>query len=246
MAFNYSPKIITDSLVLYLDAANTRSYPTTGTIWSDLSRNNNNGTLINGPTFNSSNGGSIVFDGTNDYAAPTNNSFGYSPGTTGNISLELWVYPTGPYTSYINEPPTTNLGGFFGQGYFGASTGWGLGMNRTNSINSFAWQVRNQGTTVTPPNVPYTDNNWYHLIGTFTRNDLSRLYINGVLQSSISSVPLNNISITPSLNNASLGRASGIFYAGCRIGIAKIYNRTLSAQEVLQNYNATKGRFGLT
>jgi hypothetical protein len=63
MAFNYSPKIIQDGLVLYLDAANTKSYPTTGTTWTDLSRSGNNGTLINGPTFNSGNGGSIVFDG---------------------------------------------------------------------------------------------------------------------------------------------------------------------------------------
>ena len=67
MAFNYSPRIIQDGLVLYLDAANTKSYPTTGTTWSDLSRRGNNGTLTNGPTFNSSNGGIIVFDGINNY-----------------------------------------------------------------------------------------------------------------------------------------------------------------------------------
>ena len=67
MAFSYSPKIVTDGLVLYLDAENTRSYPGTGTTWSDLSRDGNNGTLTNGPTVDSGNGGSIVFDGSNDY-----------------------------------------------------------------------------------------------------------------------------------------------------------------------------------
>ena len=67
MAFNYSPNIITDGLVLYLDAANTKSYPGSGTTWRDLSKSQLNGTLTNGPTFNSANGGSIVFDGTNDY-----------------------------------------------------------------------------------------------------------------------------------------------------------------------------------
>lgn len=67
MAFNYSPNIVRDSsLVLYLDAANTKSYVSGSTIWNDISRGGNNGTLTNGPTFNSSNNGSIVFDGVND------------------------------------------------------------------------------------------------------------------------------------------------------------------------------------
>ena len=68
MSFNYSPKIVTDGLVLYLDAANTRSYPGTGTTWTDLSRSSLPTPLYNGPTFNSTNGGSIIFDGIDDYA----------------------------------------------------------------------------------------------------------------------------------------------------------------------------------
>ena len=72
MAFNYSPKIVTDGLVLYLDAANTKSYPGTGTVWTDISRTNNNGTLTNGPTYTSTFGGSIVFDGTNDSVVSAN------------------------------------------------------------------------------------------------------------------------------------------------------------------------------
>ena len=67
MSFSYSPKIITDGLVLYLDAANPYSYVSGSTVWNDISRGGNNGTLINGPTFSSANNGSIVFDGTNDY-----------------------------------------------------------------------------------------------------------------------------------------------------------------------------------
>jgi hypothetical protein len=89
MAFNYSPKIITDGLVLYLDAANTRSYPTNGTIWSDLSRNNNNGTLINGPTFNSANGGSIVFDGVDDRVSRNS-----AIDTGQNFTINAWIFPT--------------------------------------------------------------------------------------------------------------------------------------------------------
>jgi len=73
MAFNYSPKVATDGLVLYLDAANPKSYVSGSTTWGDLSRGGNNGTLVNGPTFDGGNGGSIVFDGVNDYGTvPTN------------------------------------------------------------------------------------------------------------------------------------------------------------------------------
>jgi hypothetical protein len=238
--------IVTDGLILNLDAGFTPSYPKNGTTWYDISKTNN-GTLTNGPTFNSDNGGSIIFDGVDDEISFTSNTFGYSPGTTGEISLEIWIYPTGPYSSYINEPPTTNLGGFLGQSYFGASIGWGIGMFRANSNNYFAFQVRNGGTIVQTgidSNHIFTNNSWYHVVGSFTRNDFSRVYINGVLASSTSSTPLNNISITPNQNTAKIGRIN-TFYAGCRIPVARIYNRPLSATEVLQNFNAQKGRFGL-
>ena len=78
MSVIWGPEIVKSGLVLYLDAGNQNSYPGTGTTWTDISRNNNNGTLTNGPTFNSENGGSIVFDGTNDYvstALTSTNSF---------------------------------------------------------------------------------------------------------------------------------------------------------------------------
>jgi hypothetical protein len=67
MAGTIAPNIVTDGLVLYLDAANTKSYVSGSTTWNDMSGFSNNGTLVNGPTFNSANGGSIVFDGVNDY-----------------------------------------------------------------------------------------------------------------------------------------------------------------------------------
>ena len=101
MAFNYSPKIVTDGLVLYMDAANSKSYVSGSTTWNDISRSGNNGTLINGPTFNSSNGGSIVFDGTNDYVnlSDSDNWF-----YTGNFTIEFWYY--------FNSVPDS-LGQFF-------------------------------------------------------------------------------------------------------------------------------------
>jgi hypothetical protein len=95
MAFNYSPKIVTDGLVLYLDAANPKSYPGTGTAWNDISRGGNNGTLVNGPTFDSTNGGSIVFDGVNDYGINNTPNL-----PTGNITATIcaWVYIVSGYT----------------------------------------------------------------------------------------------------------------------------------------------------
>ena len=87
MAFNYSPKIVTDGLVLCLDAANPRSYASGSTSWLDLRRSQNNGILVNGPTFSSIAGGSIRYDGINDYTSGTISNL-----NTNAITLEAWVY----------------------------------------------------------------------------------------------------------------------------------------------------------
>lgn len=247
MKFEVGPSIVRDGLILYLDAGNPASYISGSTMWRDMI-GTNNGTLTNGPTFDTGSGGSIVFDGTNDYTEIAGNTFNYSPGTTGELSLELWIYPTGPFSSYTNEPPISNLGGFFGQGYFAASVGWGIGMTTVSGINYFNFQVRNMGTTVSVgvSTVSFTTGSWYHLVGSFTRNDFSRLYINGQLQASGSSTILNGVSITPNVNDAALGRVgSQPFYSGCKISVGILYSRPLSSTEVLQNYNTLKGRFGL-
>ncbi len=100
MAFNYSPKpVIDSSLVLYLDAANPRSYVSGSSVWTDVSRGGNNGALTNGPTYSSANGGSILFDGTNDYVSiPDIN-------VTNQISIEAWVYANsvGAYNAIASQ-----------------------------------------------------------------------------------------------------------------------------------------------
>ena len=90
MAVGYNPKIVTDNLILALDAANIKSYPGSGTTWTDLSGKGNNGTLVNGPTFNSGNSGSIEFDGTNDSISlgPQINS----DITETDITVSFWTY----------------------------------------------------------------------------------------------------------------------------------------------------------
>lgn len=88
MATNYNPQIVTNGLVLCLDAANTKSYPGTGTAWTDLSGLGNNGTLTNGPTYSSANNGSIVFDGVDDRVDTFNAS------SLTNMTIEMWIYDT--------------------------------------------------------------------------------------------------------------------------------------------------------
>jgi hypothetical protein len=99
------PEIAESGLVLALDAGNLKSYPTTGTTWTDLSGNGNTGTLTNGPTYSSANGGSISFDGTNDYVTiPDSPSWDVN---NGGYSICFWMYPkTIPVTSqrYSNNP----------------------------------------------------------------------------------------------------------------------------------------------
>jgi len=244
MAVNTRNSIVTNGLVLALDAGNTKSYTSGSATWRDISGNGRNGTLTSSPTYSSANGGSIAFNNTSSYCAFSGNTFNISPGTTGELSLEIWVYPTGPYTSYTSEG-LTNLGGFFGQGYYAGTTGWGIGMDTRSGTNSFAFQVRNVGV-ISNATSSFTNNNWYHVVGTFTRNENTRLYINGSLVASTSNTNIGNLTITPNINNAAIGRGGGVpFYAGGNISTARIYNRPLSSTEVLQNYNATKTRFGL-
>ena len=130
----YYGGMVKDGLVLNLDASRLDSYLRTGTSWKDISGNQNNGTLINGPTFNSNNGGSIVFDGTNDYmtlGSPT----GFSMAPSG-VTMVFWIY---------NNYPGYYLGIFERSTYTGAalttalpSTGWvQVGYSSNGSTNYF-------------------------------------------------------------------------------------------------------------
>lgn len=229
MAFGNGPRIVTNGLILSLDAGDRNSYPGSGTTWFDLTGNSNSGSLVNGPTFNTGSGGSIVFDGVDD-----NVTFSSIPGTSfslisSSFTTEFWIYTTtGSSQGFIssNQSPTNG-----GQYAF---------VIRSNGIFSSFY-----GT------VTYTDvyggdvvtGSWSHYVNTFNyTNQTSSIYVNGVLKGagSMQSSPLNT--------SASLiiGRyAFGGGYLKGNIASAKVYNRALPSQEVLQNYNAQKSRFGL-
>jgi hypothetical protein len=236
---SYYGNIVKDGLVLLLDAAKKDSYPGSGTLWRDVSGNGNNGTLINGPTFNSNNGGSIVFDGVND-SASLGAILNY---TSENFSFNYWVYFNSLTTNVLNQGPIV-----FWKGSY--------------QINGYYDQIRTSGEVVFVTNQSGVEqitqtttntiisNSWYNIC--YTRNSSSvRIYINGIDSNSISATHINPTS-APS-NNFQLGlytfrTASGgsnipQIWGNFRLSCFSSYNRALTATEVLQNYNATKNRY---
>jgi hypothetical protein len=222
MSFRFSPSIVTDGLVLYVDAANTKSYPGSGTTWSDLSRSGNNGTLVNGPTFNSGNGGSIVFDGTNDRVNLGNIlNFG-----TNDFTIEFWCRKSAVGNTY----PKVISKGFY------QLSGWTI-LLYLDSL-TFAYGNPQVGAGYL---FPYTvTNRWIH--GTVVRNS-NQLTVYGNSQPGTPLTITNNLTST---FNFTIGN-SGTFEEpwGGNVSSVKVYNRALSAQQIQQNYNATKSRFGL-
>jgi hypothetical protein len=232
MAFSYSPKIVTDGLVLYLDAANTKSYPGSGTAWSDISRGGNNGTLVNGPTFDSGNGGSIVFDGVDDRV-----NLSASPliqNLTANFTFQAFV----KFTTSGGQYSIFTKGGTFGTGwtvYLRQGPQFSLIGNNTSNVSS--------GLLAPTPAGGVAVNNWYHITYTYNQSTVIS-YINGI-QSTTSnySQNFNSTGTTPYIGwDSTLGNPD--YWPG-NISNINLYNRALSAQEILQNYNATKTRFGL-
>jgi hypothetical protein len=224
--FKNSSPIVTDGLVLYLDAGNVKSYPTTGTTWTDLV-GVNNGVLTNGPTFNPSNGGSIVFDGTNDYV-----NCGNTPRATitgSSVSLEAWA--------------NYNISQQDWKGIIYKSDGNSSGYQLfIDSAERVAFGVM---TTAgfSRPNAGFTlpENTWNHIVGSYDGSNM-RIYVNGILYNTTA----QSGSILTSTTNLFVGMSFGGEEFPGYIAIARIYNRGLSTSEVLQNYNATKQRFNLT
>ena len=229
MAFNYSPRVITDGLVLYLDAANTRSYPGVGTTWTDISRSGINGTLTNGPTFNSENGGSIVFDGSNNYCSIPAIDVGK------NFTVGIWFRPnaTGRKLLFANSYTyAANKGFLFDIGNAGTDIFLSLGNDQQFRVSSAGY---------------ISANVWTYANATFDGTTI-KLYINGT-ETTYTATSGTIATISYDTNPAFLGRwlnggtSTFDFFAG-RISNVSLYNRALTSTEIRQNYNATKTRFG--
>jgi hypothetical protein len=231
-------KMVTDGLVLYLNAADANSYVSGSTTWYDLA-GSNNGTLVNGVAYTGSNFGSLVFDGTNDYVNIPNAS-SLVMTSTNQVTVDVWVYAIGngsPSTREFLNKRNDDGATFVSYGVSWYSNDGGV----TNSVFSRIGFTDNTVSDLFSSN--QNKNIWFNITETFN-GTLHSLYINGILNISASvsgkTIKDTGASVTLASYNGSTE------FINSRISTAKIYNRALSAAEVLQNYNATKTRFGLT
>jgi hypothetical protein len=226
MGIAYNPRTITDGLVLCLDAANTKSYPGSGTTWTDLSGNGNNGTLTNGPTYSSANGGSIVFDGTNDVVNSTTSIIDRA--VPQEITVSCWIKPSrtsGQYSVFCtNRSDNASI------------YNWIFYQHTTDGAISFHGSPQYKSSYVPTTNV------WINVTNTVTASRVSTLYVNGVSTYTVTGYAYGNG--TPSRLGIGADPGGQEPFQG-NIAQVSIYNRALSAAEVRQNYNALKSRFGL-
>ena len=222
MSLAHSPSIVTNGLVLCLDAANTKSYPGSGTTWRDLSGRGNSGTLTNGPTYSSANGGSIgLSSASSQYVGVGTISlpYGSSPGTiSGWAKANSATAGNGNWIISYGNPATSQSRfiGYYNQTYYFGGYG--------NDITASGIQT----------------NTWLNMVGVYDGANAS-MYINGVLVSGPTAKTWNTVA-----NNAQLGRQTwgGEYWDG-NIAQVSIYNRALTASEIQQNFNALRGRFGI-
>ena len=209
-------------LELYLDAGNASSYPGSGTTWTDLSGNGRNGTLTNGPTYSSADGGSIVFDGTNDIVQCTGSV------TATAATFISWIRRNGTQGQYD--------GILFSRGT--SVTGMNfqdsnqLGYHWNNAVNTYGWQ---SGLTI-------PDLTWCMVAVSVTSTSATAY----LCQSSGITSATNTVSHTSTtLDDIKLAQddAGGRFFNG-NIAIAKLYSTALSADQISQLFNADKARFG--
>ena len=224
MAAAAGPNTVEDGLVLALDAGNTKSYPGSGTTWTDTV-GSNDGTLTNGPTFDSANGGSIVFDGTNDYCE---NSSGWTSFGTDPFSIEIW------FRAHTQSPAETIIGN--------TSTETGTFDISFNSSAKIKFWAQDSGGGYATAVSSTTLNVWEHLIfvreGTGTNQ--FKIYKDGSLDGT--GTVNTNFNSTSQLRIAR--SRNGSYYYDGDLSLVRIYkNKALTATEVQQNYNALKGRY---
>lgn len=229
-----SPNIVEDGLVLHLDAANTRSYSGTGTTWSDISGNGNNGTLTNGPTYNTDNLGNLVFDGVNDYI---NLNYDLSWNNTNSVTLFFYVKPNS-LTSYYP---------FLGKG----PTGWEWQINqKTTSLEFVYWNTgggHTNGPILQITNFFTSTDEFVNVAVVWSHIDNKYYFFrNGILVNTTTwvnaSINQNNSGGIKLGGNIYKWATSGNYWPG-KISNLLVFSRALSQAEIEQNFKATRGRF---
>jgi hypothetical protein len=228
MAIRGGPDIVDDGLVLALDAGNKKSYPGSGTTWTDLSGNGNNGTLVNGPTFDGANLGSISFDGVNDYV----NGPSISSTFTGNMTAEAWIKVTASPGDWVRVVGTGNSNG--------------ASINRTFGLwysvdRRLLWQRYGATDPSIHPTLPTLSlNTWHHVVAT-TSGTSHALYLDTISIGTATATgpwPVSNQAVT-------IGFAGFHTYTTSNISNVRLYNRALTPNEILQHFNATRSRFNI-
>ena len=219
------PEIITNGLVLSLDAGNTKSYPGSGTTWTDLSTNKKTHTLVNGPVYSSSFGGMISFDSTDDYGITSDIQEISGTKYTASIWIRLDSTTSGVDTR------------FFWHGNYGI-----LIYKATDNIFRFYALTDSGGSAVQPSFGALSLNTWLNLTGTYD-GSYAKVYVNGQYVTQLAQT--GNLQAATLPNRFLLGSGIADFWTKCDIAQVSIYNTTLSAAEIQQNFNALRGRFGI-
>jgi hypothetical protein len=236
MGTNVRQNIVTNGLVMYLDAGSRQSYVSGSTTWTDLSGNGRTMTLGNSPTFNNTNQGFISFNGTNQFATGSAiTGLGSS-----NRTINMWVrmdtllavgtFPNNAHRVFTlsTDDASTDTPAYtfnWDQG----STGGGIAWGGTPFDGFFNFNL--------------TTGSWWNICTTITSTNTGTAYQNGIFIATKTGTGTIGANPIPQIARYSGGIQQ---YGNPNIGIIQIYNRILSAQEIAQNYNATKTRFGLT
>ena len=219
-------RIVTDGLLMSLDAGDSTSYPGTGTTWYDLSGNGRNGTLYNGTGYSTTNGGTFTFDGVND-------------GIVFSSFFPLYSFTISMWFSSDGTTPTT--------GTSPALFGFTYGLSLFVYQNNLRYVLDNGSSTTnlyTPSTFEFYDSSWHQVVVTATPNSMS-IYVDGTVQGTTSTTwsgttrwPTNTFNIGRDNNNT-------MYWFRGKIPTLSIYERELSSVEISQNFNTTRSRFGI-
>jgi hypothetical protein len=227
MSLHHSPRIVTDGLVLCLDAANPKSYPESGTTWADVSGNGNDGTLINGTSFDISNNGNLTFNGDNNYVT-LGNTIILNAGLIGSSFSSWWKYD--------GQGSGSDKRGFVLESN---SFNYSLLVNTTGTLGVHINTTENS-TQFVPGFIPNIST-WYHSIVVWDGTNLI-VYINGIEVGRRSqggtSLIIQNLRIGTYRDN------NNRWWLG-QISQVSVYNKSLTPVQVQQNFNALRGRFGI-
>lgn len=236
MAVHAGPQISDEGLVLTLDAANPRSYPGSGTIWNDLSGNGNNGTLQNSPTYVTDNGGSIIFDGVNDYV-----SLNASNSTNIRGSFTVSMLCKSNWTSYTGWNIYWSGVSKYSQFILGPNT---INGKMAFLIHSGTWYPTNYSAT-SVWNQTTIDPRVFHLYtGVYDQSSgYSYLYVDGELECSFN---VGSRILTDDLDGFAIGKRDvSSDFLNITLTQVQLHNRALSQSEIKQNFEATRDRYGI-